>query len=327
MNWTPELPIFAQARFLQAVGERFGWIGGFDGAGICRCVLPYTVVCRAGVRMARFRVETIPLCEDFGIEEEAAFLEKAACFLKSIGADIIIPATTNAIFRTFPPGADAAPYGSYIVDLSLGEEDLWKSIDRITRQNINTAKNSGVRIRDGMENLDLVHSLIKETFGRSRLPFMEYGSLRGFVDGLGENAKVLIADYDGRVQSCVVYAFSKYCAYAVYGGNVEGQQQGANKLLHWEAMRSFKKSSVLRYDFVGARIDPEKGSKQEAINSFKKRLGGKLKRGYIWKYPLRPFKAFAYSIGVRLLRGGDIVDHERHKLTEREVDIDRTAPS
>ena len=124
----------------------------------------------------------------------------------------------------------------------------------------------------------------------------------------------MMADYQGVAQSYAVFAFSDYCAYAVYAGNVAAQIQGANKLLYWEAIRFFKQLGVHRYDFVGARIDPEKGSKQEAINSLKKRFGATLKKGYMWKYPLRPLRSLAYSFGVRFLRGGDIVDHERHKL-------------
>jgi hypothetical protein len=316
MDWSPELPVFASGRFLDAVGDRFGWIGGFDENGARRCILPYTLIRGPGVVMARFRVETIPLCEDFEIEEERTFLAESMEHLRSVGADVVIPATTNTVFRTYPHGADAAPYGSYIVDLSLAEADLWRNIERITRQNINTAKNCGILIRDGVGRLDQVHRLIQDTFTRSRLPFMSYGSLQRFVGGLGENARVLVAEHEDRIESCVVYAFSRYCAYAVYGGNRADQKQGANKLLHWEAMKIFRQSSIRQYDFVGARIDPEKGSKQDAINSFKRHLGGELRRGYIWKYPLRPVKARVYNVGVRLLRGGDIVDLEQHKMTQ-----------
>jgi lipid II:glycine glycyltransferase (peptidoglycan interpeptide bridge formation enzyme) len=153
-----------------------------------------------------------------------------------------------------------------------------------------------------------------ETFKRSNLPFMNYESLKRFVLGLGENGKMLIAERQGVLESCVIYGFSSYCAYAIYGGNRADMVEGANKLLHWEAVRLFKNLGIQRYDFVGARIDPEKGSKEEAINSFKRRLGGKLKQGYMWKYSLRPVKSLAYSLGVRFLRGGDIVDRERHKM-------------
>jgi lipid II:glycine glycyltransferase (peptidoglycan interpeptide bridge formation enzyme) len=89
---------------------------------------------------------------------------------------------------------------------------------------------------------------------------------------------------------------------------------GATKLLHWDAMRLFRNLGVERYDFSGARIDPEKGSKQEKLAMYKRELGGRLVQGYIWKYPLQPLKFAVYSYAVRFQRGGDIVDQEKHKL-------------
>jgi hypothetical protein len=43
-----------------------------------------------------------------------------------------------------------------------------------------------------------------------------------------------------------------------------------------------------------------------------------LVEGYIWKYPIRPLKYAVYSLAVRFLRGGDIVDQEKHKLNNEE---------
>jgi hypothetical protein len=316
IDWHPGLPIFASEPFLKAVSDDYGWLGGFDASGKLRCVLPYTVIRKAFCRMVRFRVETISLGESLSLEEEKIFLKSCLTHLRSIGGDVVIPATTNTIFRTYPDGADAAPYGSYLIDLRQPEEVLWKNIGRITRQNIGTAQRDGVCIRSGLEYLDAAYTLIKETFSRSKLPFMSYESLQSFMLGLGENGKLITAEHQGVPQSCVIYAFSDYCAYAVYAGNAAPQHQGANKLIYWEAFRLFKKLGVQRFDFVGARIDPEKGSKNEAINRFKQRLGATLTQGYIWKYALRPWRSLAYSHGVRLLRGGDIVDLERHKLKD-----------
>lgn len=264
--------------------------------------------------MVRFRVETIMLGEELDVQEEKSFLNSAIEYFRSIGVDIVIPATTNTIFRTYPDGADVAPYGSYVIDLCQTEDILWRNINRITRQNINTSLKKGVSIRSGIEHLDEAYMLIKDTFKRSTLPFMSYESFKHFVLGLGENGMIMIADYIGVAQSSVVFAFSDYCAYAVYAGNIVGQQHGANKLIYWEAIRLFQKLGVQRYDFVGARIDPEKGSKQEALSSFKKRFGAKLKQGYMWKYPLHPLKYRLYCLAARLRSGGDIVDAERHKL-------------
>jgi hypothetical protein len=315
INWNSGLPIFASEAFLKAVGDEYGWIGGMDEYRKLRCILPYTIIRKGIFPMVRFRVETIPLEEGLSIDEEKLFLNSVTKYLRSIGADIIIPATTNTIFRTYPDGATVAPYGSYIIDLCQPEDVLWRNINRITRQNIKTALKSGVCIReDGIEHLDAAYRLIVETFQRSELHFMNCESLKRFVLGLGENGKIMVAEYQGILQSCVIYGFSNYCAYAIYGGNRADMVEGANKLLHWEAVRLFKNLGIQCYDFVGARIDPEKGSKEEAINSFKRRLGGKLRQGYMWKYSLRPVKSLAYSLAVRFLRGGDIVDLEHHKM-------------
>ena len=242
------------------------------------------------------------------------FLNSVIDYFKSTGADIIIPATTNAIFRTYPDGADIAPYGTYAIDLSVDEEVLWRNIERITRQNINTAAKKGVTIHKGFEDLGAAHKLIVETFQRSNLPFMDYEAFERYVGGLGENGLLMIADYEGVAQSYVIFAFSDYCAYAVYAGNSANQAKGANKLLYWEAIRFFKSLGVKKYDFVGARINPEKGSKEDSINALKRHFGAKLTQGYMWKFPIRPLRSLVYTYAVRYLRGGDIVDLERHKL-------------
>jgi hypothetical protein len=46
---------------------------------------------------------------------------------------------------------------------------------------------------------------------------------------------------------------------------------------------------------------------------FKERFGGRLMQGYLWKYYFRPIQSLAYSISVRLLRGGDIIDQEKRR--------------
>ncbi len=58
------------------------------------------------------------------MDEERSFFNSAVQYFRASGAHIIIPATTNTLFRTYPDGADAAPYGSYVNDLTLSEDDL-----------------------------------------------------------------------------------------------------------------------------------------------------------------------------------------------------------
>lgn len=315
VDWHPGLSIYASESFLKAVGDKYGWIGGIDDSGNLRCVLPYTIIHKAAIfRMVRFRVETIPMGGELKVEEEEEFLNSVVEYFRTAGADMIIPASTNTVFRTYPEGAIAAPYGSYIIDLREPEDTLWNNISHKYRKEIRSAIKKGVSIQSGIDYLDTAYRLVRDTFKASALPFMSYDDFKRMVFGLGENAKVLIADYQGIAQSCTVYHFSTYSAYAVHGGNISKPISGAMKLLQWEAIRLFRELGVQRFDFVGARINPEKGTKQEGIMLFKQYLGGRPVQGYIWKYSLNSLKYAVYSLAVRWQRGGDIVDQEQHKL-------------
>jgi Acetyltransferase (GNAT) domain len=314
IDWYPSLSIYASASFLRTVGDEYGWIGGVDDFGELRCILPYTVVRKAILRMVRFRVETIPLRGELSVVDEKEFLNSAVEYLGSTGADMIIPASTNTIFRAYPDGAVAAPYGTYIIDLSQPEETLWGNLNSSHRRKVRLAMKSGVEILRGFDHVETAFRLIRDTFRRSALPFMYYDRFERMVLGLGQNVEVFIAEHQKAVQGCAVIPFSGHSAYYVYGGSIAEPVTGAMNLLHWEAIRFFHDLGVKRYDFVGVRINPEKGSKQEGLTAFKERFGGKLVQGYIWKYAFHPARYLLYRIAAQVRSGGDIVDNEHHKL-------------
>lgn len=315
IDWHPELSIYASEKYLKLVGDEYGWLGGIDESGRLRCVLPYTIIRKALFRMVRFRVETIPIGgEGIAVEQEKSFLNSAIDYFRSIGADMIIPATTNTIFRTYPDGAAVAPYGSFIIDLTQPVENLWDKLHSKHRNVVRNATKKGVAIRNGPEYMDAAYELVRDTLKRSKLRFLGYDEYKRFIRGFDGNVKIFIADYQGVPQGCAIVPFSSYGAYYLYGGSIENPLSGAMNLLQWEAIRVFKELGVKRYDFVGVRINPDKKSKQEGLMKFKERFGGQLFQGYMWKRGLHPVKYTVYSIAVRFLRGGDIVDAERHKI-------------
>jgi hypothetical protein len=322
IEWHRGLSIYASEPFLKSTGDEYGWLAGVDEAGRRRCILPYTIVRKTTVRLVRFRVETIPLVDDLGIEEEKSFLNSAVEYFRSIGADTIIPGTTNAIFRTYPDGAVAAPYGTFLIDLTQPEETLWNNLHSKHRNVIRNAVKKGVRVIDGLEHVDTAYNLVEETFKRSSMPFMSRESFARMVTALGEQVKVFIAEYQGAIQGAAVIPFSDFRAYYVYGGTNAEPLTGASNMLQWEAIKFFRGLGVKSYDFCGVRINPEKGSKQAGLMMFKERFGPKLVQGYMWKQSLAPLKSAIYSLGVRWLRGGDIVDREHHKLGAAEMPMD-----
>ena len=314
IDWHSGLSIYAAEAYLKTVGDEYGWLGGFDDAGNLRCILPYTIIRKAIFRMVRFRVEMMPVAGDFTTEEEKSFLTSVINHFRSAGADMIIPSTANTIFRAYPDGAEAAPYGTYRIDLSQPEATLWANVHQKHRNVIRSAMKAGVQIRTGKEHLDAAYMMVQATLKRSKLGFQTRDSFMRLVSNLGENVKVFVAEHQGVVQGCAVIPFSGYSAYYVYGGSAPETATGAMNLLHWEAIQQLRALGVQHYDFVGVRINPEAGSKQEGLKRFKERFGGQLVQGYTWKYSFKPMKYRLYGLATRLRHGGDIVDQEKHKL-------------
>jgi hypothetical protein len=314
IQWDPSLPVFAKEEFLRAVSDEYGWLGGFDEPGTLRCILPYTIVRKAGLRMVRFRVATIPYGAGIDVLEEKSFLNSVVQHFRKLRADVIIPASTNAIFRTYPDGAVAAPYGTYFIALTQPKDALWAAISASHRRNVRSAEKSGVQLRNTLEHMTTCHAIICDTFRKSSMPFMRLQSFVRMIQGLGENVHLFIAECHGEVQCCAVISFSQYAAYYMYGGSIPQAVPGAMHLLHWEAVRFYHQLGLRRYDFSGARIDPSPGSKAAGLAAFKQRFGAELDQGYMWKCRISMFKSVIYSFGVRCLRGGDIVDAEHHKL-------------
>lgn len=264
--------------------------------------------------MIRFRLATVPLEGELDLEDEKMFLNNATEYLRSTGVDLIMPGANAAVFRTYPKGADAAPYGTFIKNLNQTEDALLKEIHSTFRYNIRRAIREGVQVKEGVEYLDLSYRLVADTLKRSGQQFRKHEDFKKAVLALGEQVRILVAERGGVLQGCMVAPFSQHSAYTWYCGSRPEPVIGAMHLLHWEAMQRFRHMGVKHFDFQGVRIDPEKASKQEGILNFKSRFGGSLVQGYVWKYSFRPMKSAAYDVAIRLLKGGDIVDLERHKL-------------
>lgn len=323
INWHPGLSIYASEQFLSSFGGEYGWIGGMNDAGVVVCFLPYFIIKKSIFRMVRFPVQTILIDPNLSIEKERVFLNKIVEFLRNKRVDMIIPATVNSVFRTYPEGAIAAPFGSYILDLHIPEDELWANLHAKNRNVIRSAMKNDVVVKNGLEYLDISYNLINEAFALSshgvvnKLRLKMRKDFDSFIQQcmcIKDNIKIFIAERDNIIQGCAVIHFSSYCAYYMHGGRIERPVTGSINLLQWEAIRHFKEIGVQYYDFVGGRISPDKGSKIEGIMNFKKRFGGKFEHGFMWKYPFRKFRYSLYTIASYARSGGDIVDQEMHKF-------------
>jgi len=316
IEWKEQYPIFLSETYLKTESSEYGWIVGYvDGRR--EVFLPYFIYTELVFRLLRFTHAPYFVSSTIKEQYEQHFMDNLIDKVKTLNVDLIMQPTTNVVFDKVPKRSISAPFGSYKIDLTQEEEVLWKKLHSKHRNVIRNAEKKGVVISEKCNDIDTVYWLIHDTFSRSSMGFMSLEKFRMQIENLGDNVKIFIArTADGEVQGCAVIPYSQYGAYYLHGGSVARPLTGALNYLQWKVMLNLKALSVQKYDFVGARINVQKGTKLEGIQKFKERFGATLYEGYMWKYPIRPFKAKLFDTLYRLVKKpeGDIIDQERKKL-------------
>ena len=203
-----------------------------------------------------------------------------------------------------------------MVDLSLDEDALFANLHTKHRNVIKKAEKDGVRVSCGVENRGVCEALIQSTLERQHIGLLSQGMLEGL--SRVKHIDYWVASFEGELQGAAILLWSENrSAYYMFGGSAVKPHAGAMNLLHWSAMKLMKERGVKYYDFVGARINPDEGSKYEGIQRFKSRFGGELKKGYLWKMPLNKFKykLFCWLVAAKQGRKycGDVIDQERKR--------------
>jgi lipid II:glycine glycyltransferase (peptidoglycan interpeptide bridge formation enzyme) len=268
-------------------------------------------------RIARFTNEIFFLREDDRNRHEQIFLDSLSAILKAQKIDIIMQPTTNVFFNKVPNGSIFAPFGSYRLNLTLDVDSLWKNVHGKHKNVIRNADKKGICIIENNYDINEIYNLIAGTFKRSKMNFMSFYKFQNQIINLKDNVRIFVAKTsDGLIQGCAVIHFSNYSAYYLHGGSVEKPITGAMNYLQWNAIIRLKELGVPQYDFVGARINVQKGSKLEGIQKFKERFGATLYQGYLWKNPIVKWKYWLFQLVYKIIRKseGDIIDQERRRI-------------
>lgn len=251
------------------------------------------------------------------MHREKAFLTDVVARCRRMAVDVIGQPKTTAIFNACPDGAVCIPWGCYQADLLRSEDELFSRLHAGRRRVIRKAQRDGIRISRGPENIAACHGLIAWTLERQGRPGIPHAQLTAYQEYLPLNLSFYLARHNRSDQACAVLIHDSQTAYYIHGGSCARPHHGAASLLHWTAMLDMKGRGLKTYNFVGGRIRPARGSKQEGIQVFKSRFGTTFKSGYLWKYPLVPWRYNLYRTWSRLKglgRAGyfceDIIDNE-----------------
>ena len=255
----------------------------------------------------------------FNAQHEQAILNNLVSFIgKTRLADRITQPINWALFQSYPEGSAKVPFGTYELDLNQGEEEIWKGLHSKHRNVVRNANKKGAELRTGKAELDAFHQLYQATMVRSSM----YCEPKSYFENL-------MRDYEAQLYCAVVYQnnvpqggifvpYTKEGAYYVYGASADKiTLTGANNYLHYKLIKFLIAAGVRKYDFVGARLSDISGTKFEGIQKFKRRFGGELKEGYLWKMDMNRVKCKIFDAALKAktkIKGvnltGDIIDQE-----------------
>ena len=233
----------------------------------------------------------------------------------------------STLFSFVPDNSISIPFGSHIIDLTQPEEALMANMHSKHRNVVRKAAKDGVIVKiGGAELLDDYCVIDEQTWARSNRKGEGELEYERFVKALPNNTRVYVSYYEDKPQTGAIIMFNKQMAYYLYGASINHTHNGSGNLLQWEVIKDMQKAGVLKYSFVGCRINVDENSKYYGIQMFKSRFGGTLFEGEIFKviYNKFMYHLFRTIVTVRsTIRNkhyspySDIIDQEIHKWPQQ----------
>lgn len=252
-------------------------------------------------------------------DAQKAFLDNVMIILKSKFKLMCVNQTgTTAILDAVPTESRYIPFGTYELDLSKEEEELFNNIHTKHRNSIVRAEKNGVLLKYGHSELvEDLYYLLSRTYKRTNMRLNEKLYFENLIGTLKSKSIVFTAYKDSIPQGAALFFYNHQKCYYMYGGSIDSPEPGSMNLLHWRAILYMKRSNVKIYDFVGARLNPDKDSKYYTMQRFKERFGARMKEGYMFKCVLNQFQNNAFTLVKHLVKkkGKDIIDQESHKYS------------
>lgn len=311
-----DIPVLAQPTYLKSITDvvDYGYVTD-NGAYLAFCIKNKFKLWK----IAQIPVSLFGNIESITQAERECFYNNAIKLIsKKYGVDEIQNINT-APSPVFPKNSLYCKFGSYVLDLSATEDQLFAGVHSKHRNVIRKAEKDGLEVDHGSQYMKVCAEIMDDTYRRQNKISNAENELRKLAE-LGDQCEFwLVRDCD-KIHGCAIFLWDKQSCYYLHGGSIAHTHSGAMNYLHWKAIQEMKKRGVLRYDFVGARVSPQPGSKIEGIQRFKARFGGPMEVGYLWRYDNHLFKMKIYRLlqKMYLLYKGDnskidIIVEERSK--------------
>ena len=163
-----------------------------------------------------------------------------------------------------------------LVDLTIGEEALFKSYSKRRRGGIRKAirNNFTFEVSNSKELLVSFYSLLQETYSNAKLPYPFFDFFENIQKIIPENnMKFFILKKDDKILVVLLALIYKGCLSAFYIGtsrNKEFLRMKPVDLLYWEVMKWGVNNECRVFDWLGAG----KPNKEYGVRKFKLQFGG-----------------------------------------------------
>jgi hypothetical protein len=291
----PAAGVFTKPAYLGACSSEYGWFLSD------RYVLPFYVDRIMIFRRLVFTdapVARVDAREDIGAQQK--FIDDVVQLVRASKiCDFISKPQSNAVFQVAPAESTACPWGTYEVRIDRSDDELLKAFHGKHRNVIGKAIRDGVTVAI-LGDLKSAQENIRDTLLRQKLPYYPSLSFLEALSGRQPDQLLVMGAYVGnQLQGVAIAPFDRHRGYYLYGGSIARPATGALNLLQFEVMRWLRDRGVSTYDFVGARLNVEPGSKFEGIQNFKVRFGCSLRSGKAFRVVFSPLKFTMFRIAIR----------------------------
>ena len=190
--------------------------------------------------------------------------------------------------------SDNGPTMSYINDITLKKEEIWKNISRTQRKKINRCKNNNITIHEvkyieDLKRFNTIYQNFAETV-RSWIP-IPYELFLSIFKNFNNNAKFLIAvkeetTPDNKTKTIDIAGglfliFNKKIIYLANGTNTNYRNFHANSLLIWHMIEWGNMNNYESLDIYGVYPNPQNNF-EKGMNFFKSQFGGQLTEKFMY---------------------------------------------
>jgi lipid II:glycine glycyltransferase (peptidoglycan interpeptide bridge formation enzyme) len=227
-------------------------------------------------------------------------------------------ALTALGFRQAP--RQVQPRATIVVDLSPDDDKILAAFNSRVRYNARHALKKGVEVSEGgVEDAKPFWQLLAATAERKGFVERDLSYFTQLMQTFGENARILLARYEGTVVYGALIVVFGESAYYLYGGSGGDRSVKPSELGQYRAMLWAKGRGATRYDMWGIPFQPTEDNPLYSVYTFKSGFGGAEER-YVGALdlPLAPvigaqapaLETFALkSLSFARGRGFRIVDH------------------